>query len=159
MTERGKSQAAMKRHQAGFSIVTAIFLVVVFGLLGAYMVAISGVQRTTTTFALQGARAYQAAASGIQWGIRKAFSDTAPTCGGAADTPTTNTFGLSGTALAGFSVDVTCEYTYHKEKGDCFHVFLVAAKSEFGSFGDPDYVSRELQATATDQRAPTTVCP
>ncbi len=148
-----------RRSQAGFSIVTAIFLLVILGMLGAYMVSISGVQRATSLFALQGARAYKAAGSGIQWAIYQAFNDTAATCGAAASTPTTNTFTLAGTGLNGFSVEVTCSYSRHQEGGDCFYLFLIDAKSEFGAYGSRDYVKREVRATASDRAAPITGCP
>ena len=55
--------------QAGFTLVTAIFIVVILALLGGYMVSLSGVQRMTTVHALQGAKAYQAARAGIEWAL------------------------------------------------------------------------------------------
>ena len=57
-----------RRAQHGFAIVSAIFLLVVLGTLGAFMVALSTVQHTTSTQDLQGTRAYQAARAGIEWG-------------------------------------------------------------------------------------------
>ena len=59
------------KQQAGFSIVMAIFILVVLGLLSGYMVKLSGVQHATSTYAIQGARAYQAARAGIDWAISR----------------------------------------------------------------------------------------
>ena len=47
-------------NQNGFTIVQAIFILVVLALLGTYMVKLSAVQHSTTTQALLQARAYQA---------------------------------------------------------------------------------------------------
>ena len=57
------------KTQSGFSIVTAMFILVVLALLGSYMVRLSGVQIDTAIYALQGAQAYQAARAGIEWSI------------------------------------------------------------------------------------------
>ena len=148
-----------KTRQRGFSIVTAIFIMVIMGMLGAYMVSISGVQRTTASYALLGAEAYKAAGSGIQWAMYQAFNDTAATCGGAPSTPTTNTFTLAGAGLNGFNVATTCSYTRHQEGGSCFYVFFVTVKAEYGAYGGPDHISRRVQATASDRAAPISGCP
>ena len=50
----------LMRKQKGFSIVMAIFILVVLGLLGSYMVRLSGVQQATSSYALQGAKAFAA---------------------------------------------------------------------------------------------------
>ena len=54
--------------QRGFSIVTAIFLIVVLALLGVYIVSVTGIQQTSSQLDVQGVRAYQAARAGIEWG-------------------------------------------------------------------------------------------
>ena len=153
----------MSKHtvgQSGFSLVSAVFLLVVLAALGAYMVSVSGVQRTTTTLALQGARAQQAARSGIEWAVYRALNgNVTQTCGNAPSTPLTNTLPLSGSGLDGFTVDVTCSYTRHQEGSACFYVFALEAHSEYASFGRPDYVSRRIRATVTDRPAPITACP
>ena len=59
-------------------------------------------------------------------------------------------FSLAGPGLNGFRVNVECSYTQHVQGTDNFNVYAIAATAEFGSFGDPDYVSRTLQVTATD---------
>ena len=148
-----------KNQQRGFSIVTAIFIMVIMGMLGAYMVSISGVQRTTSSYALLGASAYKAAGSGVQWAIYQAFNDTAATCGGAPSTTTIHTFTPAGAGLNGFNVTATCSYTRHQEGGSCFYLFFVTAKAEYGTYGGPDYISRRVQATASDLAAPISGCP
>ena len=56
------------RRQRGFSIVTAIFLMVVLALLGAFIVSVTGLQQSSQQLDVQGVRAYQAARAGIEWG-------------------------------------------------------------------------------------------
>ncbi|MCZ7653378.1 MAG: hypothetical protein M5R42_02480 [Rhodocyclaceae bacterium] len=56
------------RRQGGFSIVTAIFLIVVLAALGAFAVSMFRVQQTTAAYDELGVRGYQAAQAGIEWG-------------------------------------------------------------------------------------------
>ena len=65
-------------NQNGFTIVQAIFILVVLALLGTYMVRLSTVQQSTTTQALLQARAYQAARAGLEWGIAATLDETTP---------------------------------------------------------------------------------
>ena len=57
------------QNQGGFALVSAIFILVVLGAMGAFMLTISGVQSRTAIFAIRGAQAYHAAHSGVEWGI------------------------------------------------------------------------------------------
>lgn len=137
-------------RQGGFSIISAIFIIVVLASLGAYMVTMSGMQHSATSLSVQGARAYQAARSGIEWGIRQAFNNTATTCGAAPNTPVTSNFNLSGTGLNGFRVSLTCHYTNHQEKSATVRTFYLSAVGEYANVGQADYVSRRLEAKASD---------
>ena len=65
--------------QSGFSLVTAIFLLVILASLGAFIVTISGVQQTSSALDVQGSRAYQAARSGIEWGTYQVLQTAAGT--------------------------------------------------------------------------------
>src|SRR5215470_8915559 len=58
----------LRSLQRGFSIVTAIFLVVVLALLGVFIVSVTGMQLSSHQLDVLGARAYQAARAGIEWG-------------------------------------------------------------------------------------------
>jgi len=132
-----------RARQKGFSLITALFLLVVFTALGAYMLSISGTQHSTVVLGLQGARAYQAARSGIEWGI------TAATAAGGC--PATATFSLGG-GLAGFDATVSCTSSSHTEKGVTFNVYVIQAtgKTTTPAFGNPGYASRSITATITD---------
>lgn len=107
--------------QHGFSIVSAIFILVVLAALGAFIVNISTTQQIGSALDIQGARAYQAARSGIEWGVYQVQATAAYRFGytalGVATDPDLRscasasgsfTFPSSATTLAGFSVSVTC---------------------------------------------------
>lgn len=143
-----------RRHERGFALVAAIFIVVVLAMLGIMMVTIGGMERATASAAVQGTRAFYAARSGLEWGTYGALTNTAPTCGAAPSTPTTNTFNLAVTGLNGFTVSVVCSYTTHKERSDTYNVYVINSTATSGNFGDADYVSRTLQASVTNAPTP-----
>lgn len=63
-----KTITAMRRKaQRGFSLVTAIFLLVVLAGLGAAMLTFSTAQQQSSTLDILGSRAYQASRAGIEW--------------------------------------------------------------------------------------------
>ena len=88
-------------RQAGVGIVTAIFLLVVLAGLGVAMVGIYTSQQASANIDLLGARAYQAARSGLEWGIFQRMRNKACAARSAFRMP-------GGTSLSGFSVSVTC---------------------------------------------------
>lgn len=93
--------AAVRRRSAGIGIVTAIFLLVVLSGLAAALVALSGAQSQAAALDEQGVRAYQAARSGIEWGLYRHLRGDG--CGGATS------FSLpTASVLGGFVVTVTC---------------------------------------------------
>lgn len=135
---------SLPRHQYGFSLVSALFLMVVLAALGAYMVSLSGTQHFTTMHALQGAKAYHAARSGIEWGITSAVA--------AGSCPATTTLNTLGGGLSGFEVTVSCSSNSYTEKGNTFNVYTIQATGQTitPTFGNPGYASRRMTATITD---------
>ena len=138
-------------HERGFALVAAIFIVVVLAMLGIMMVTIGGMERATASAAVQGARAFYAARSGIEWSI---FQAMPPTSSCAAST----SFALAAPGLDGFNVNVQCALTppgfQHRERGDTYNVYVITSTARSGNFGDADYVSRPLQVTVTDAQPP-----
>ena len=124
----------------GFSIVAALFLVVVVAALGAFAVRIATSQQQTVNLALLSARALAAAESGIEWGAFRALS------GGSC---TTTTLNLTEGGLNGFAVTVTCTSTAHTEAGLPVTVYSINASARAGTYGQPDFVSRRVYATFT----------
>ena len=137
------------RRMRGFSLVTAIFLLVVLAALAAVMVNISTFQQTESAMDVQGVRAEQAARAGLEWGLQRQISAGLTT--GAACVGTT-TFSLPpGTTLSAFSVSVQCSTATGPGTLTSWTITATAC-SQPGPAGCPnagkntDYVQRRLQA-------------
>ena len=133
----------LRIHQTGFTLITALFLLIVVAGLSVYMITIRNVQQSTVVFAQQGARAMQAARAGIEWGIYQAM-DTIPACGN-------STFSATGTALSAYSITVECTTSAHIEAGVTINTYVLTSIAETGTYGTLDYVSRRLRATVSVQ--------
>ncbi len=137
--------------QRGFSLVTAIFLLVVLAALGAAMVTFSTAQSQGLAMDVLGARAYQAAQAGIEWAAYNIASS--PGAAGA----TTFTPG-TGTALGGDLSDfkVTVAYTAASAPanaaegadviGGTVWSYNISSTATFGTSGTANYVERVITA-------------
>jgi MSHA biogenesis protein MshP len=128
------------KAQRGFSIVMATFILVVLGLLGTYMVRLSGQQISTSIDALQGARAYQAARAGVEWSIARIAS------GGNCANLTPQT-AMVFTDIEGFSVRINCSSQTYTEADKTLTIFKINTLSQFGSYSGNDYVAREIEVS------------
>jgi MSHA biogenesis protein MshP len=129
------------RSQNGFSLVPALFLLVVLAALGIVAVRLAGVQQQTVVLAMQSGRAYAAARSGIDWAAYQALNNASCTAA---------TINLSEGGLAGFTVETDCSSTSHTEGANTVNVYVIDAFAWSGSYGNPDYVSRRVRSTVTD---------
>jgi MSHA biogenesis protein MshP len=129
----------MRRVQRGFTLIAAIFLLVVVAGLVVFISNIRVVQQTTLLYGVQGAQATQAARSGIEWGIFQSMM-----MGSCAATTT-----VTDAAFAGFSVVVQCAQTAHDEGGTNIITYQLTAIASRGTFGTLDYVQRRIQATVS----------
>ncbi len=149
-TEPQIHRKARVSAQRGFSIVSAIFLLIVMASLGAFMLTFSTVQHTTATQDIEGARAYQAARAGIEWGLYRVLQVPAPPAAAPACPGSPTTLPPLGGALAGFAVSVVCSQSDHNEAGAVVRVYQFTSTATNGaSFGSPHYVERELRATVS----------
>lgn len=133
------SSASGKR---GFGLMSALFLLLVLSAAAAFMVNLSGVQRSTVNLAIQGAHALQAARSGVEWGIWQLATNG--TCFAATN------LSLSEGGFSGFTVAVTCTSTDHTEATTNSSVYQIVSIGEQGVYGDPDYARRRLRVTISD---------
>ena len=131
----------MSARARGFSLVAALFLIVVVAALGAVAMRAVVSHQHVTHLALLGARALEAARTGIEWGGYRALG------GGACVSGTLN---LSEGALAGFTVEVACSATSHTEAGSPVTIYTLTSLARSGTYGTPDYVSRRVRARITD---------
>lgn len=142
------------RRQAGFSLVMAIFLIVVLAALAAFAVQIAMAQYETANVELLEARAQAAAAAGIEWGANLTLQASPVIfCAG---TPASRTFTLTQGALNGFVVTVTCTPTTHQiysgapPTAQNYEVYALKSTATYGSYGGPDYVARTVTRDVTN---------
>jgi MSHA biogenesis protein MshP len=99
-----------RARSAGVGLITAIFLLVVLAGLGVAMVSLFTTQQASSSLDIEGARAYQAARAGIEWGLFQRFRDPCPAgavcCGGGAGTTVLRM--PAGTTLQNYTVVVSC---------------------------------------------------
>lgn len=141
--------------QRGFSIVTAIFLLVVLSFLGIAMVSFSTAQHQSSALDVMGSRAYQAARTGVEWAafhVANTASGVAWAGCTAASPATTLGAGtaspLPGT-LAPFTVDVYCSTAAVSEvgaspSGNIWIYDITASAVTGGAPADPGYVERVI---------------
>lgn len=129
------------RDERGFSLVSAIFLLVVLASLGTYAVRVAVMQQQTVNLALRSAQAFYAARTGIDWAAYRALS--AGFCG-------SDTVNLTETGTNGFSVQVGCVETTHTEGANTIRVYVIDVLAQAGVYGGPEYVSRRLHVKITD---------
>ena len=128
---------------SGFALPSAIFLLVILAALGAFVLSVSTSQHMGAALDVQGARAYQAARAGIEWGLFQSARNG--TCGS-----TTLTF--AGTSLAEFTTSVSCAPYSANEAGATVNVDQVTATAcnqppcPSASPG-ANYVERQLTVT------------
>lgn len=91
----------VRRHQHGVSIVTAIFLLVVLSVLGTAIVSLSASQHKDSVLDLLGSRAYEAARSGMEYGLFRRLEGT-------KDCPASVSFNPTPPTMSSFTVTVTC---------------------------------------------------
>ena len=123
------------RRQSGFSLITAIFLLVVVAGLIVYMTNIRVAQQQTSLYGVLGARAINAARSGIEWGIYEVMVGSPGAC-----------FAASNLSIEGFTVEMNCNSTSHREGVTDVITFQLTATATMGAFGSLDYVRRVIEA-------------
>ena len=136
-------------RQRGFSLVTALFLLVVLAMLMGYLVNLSGVQHATVVMSVQGARALQAARSGLEYGVYQALN-------GSCNASETVSFTASEPALQTFTVTLSCSSSSHVEGTSTVNYYELTALAESGSYNigpnaNPDYVSRQIRVTVSNE--------
>jgi MSHA biogenesis protein MshP len=109
----------------GFSLPTAIFLLVILALLGAFMISLSATQNAMSVQDVQGSRAYQAARAGMEWGLYSARYVWTPAAACPAPASTTLT-------IDSFSVTVACSLATHNEGGTPKYIFYVTSTASIG---------------------------
>ncbi len=162
--ELGTHGAGAPRRQRGLSLVTAIFLMVVLAMLGAFMVSVTSMQQSSSVLDVQGVRAYEAARAGVEWGAWQVLdpndaigSAALPTC------PASPTNLTPAGTLSSFTVTVTCSATATTEGNRNVGTYLIVATAcnqpSGGSCPNATpsggYLERQVQAVLSKCKDPT----
>ena len=149
MTSTRIRPSPTSRREAGVGLVTAIFLLVVLAGLGVAMVSLYNAQQASSNLDLQGARAYQAARAGLEWGLFQQMRN------GRCDAD--KRFAMPADAtLSGFTVVVSCTQAGSVPTDGSPNLArwiisatacnIADAQGGCSPTNDPDYVMRRLEA-------------
>jgi MSHA biogenesis protein MshP len=145
----------IRLHQSGFSIATAIFLIVILAALGAFMVTIGSGQQVSLAQDVLGVRMLQAARTGTEWGVYQVLNATGSfrtSCN--AGTATVNLPALQN--MSGITVKVDCSSTAYAEGASAFRSYQITAtacnNATCPNTTSPSslYVERRLTALVTN---------
>jgi MSHA biogenesis protein MshP len=146
-----------RARAGGFAFVSAIFLLVILGMLAAFVVSLSANAAASGAAAVQGVRALEAARAGLEWAAYQLRDPSGTLAGGATNLPTCiaspTTLALPGD-LAAFNVQLTCTRypdlgatpNFHEEGDKRVALYVVVATASQGTAGGIDYVERRLEA-------------
>lgn len=150
-------RAQLRKVQSGFSLVTAIFLLVVLAGLGAAMVTLLTVQYQNSAQDVSGARAYQAARAGIEWAAFQIAQSgvVAPPSGAGGYAALCQSGAASSSvsvagSLAAFSVSVSCNAASAVENAGTVWMYDVSSTATGvagAEPGSPNYVERQIKVT------------
>ncbi|HJV74344.1 MAG TPA: agglutinin biogenesis protein MshP [Noviherbaspirillum sp.] len=145
----------------GFSLISAIFLLLVLAALGAAIANISMMQHTESALDIQGARAYQAARAGVEWGVYQVEATPAYNFGRASANPNVRAcpaspssfqFPVAASTFSGYTVTVTCNAINYANANPPITVFQIVSTACNqpvsgacpGTSGGTYYVERQL---------------
>lgn len=133
--------------QRGFSLITAIFLLVVLAGLGAVMVTFFTTQQQSSTLDVMGSRVYQASRAGLEWAAYNIEQVPRGTLWAGCATIPTPLFaaGILAGTLSPFAVTVTCTPYGPYTDGSTIYVYSLTSTASYGGApGQPDYVERVI---------------
>ena len=135
--------AAQRSRQDGFSLMSAIFLVVVVAMIAGYVVSIGNAQRSGSTLGLLGARAGFAAQSGVEWAVATVLTTHACPAAGTR-------FTADGPGLAAFEIAVDCRAVPVTEGATDYTMFALDVVASHDDEDSADYVYRRVSAQVAD---------
>ncbi|MBA3997431.1 MAG: hypothetical protein C0466_09710 [Candidatus Accumulibacter sp.] len=110
------------RRQRGVSIISAIFMLLLFAALAGLMASLMSTANVTSAQDIQGARAYQAAQAGVEWGLFQLDPEGAGTA-----MPSCVSGTLPAAAIPEFTVAVSCSKSDYNEAGRSISIYLITA--------------------------------
>jgi MSHA biogenesis protein MshP len=164
-----------RKAHSGFSLIAAIFLLVVLALMGTLIVSITSMQSASGQLDLSGVRAYQAARAGTEWAAYEVLdpdnalnpASCSPVVMPSCPTSPTNLSSLVGT-LSSFTVSVTCaqaaDTTESNRNVRVFQIVATACNQPSGgscpnASPTSGYVERRLEGTFSKCKDSTATAP
>jgi MSHA biogenesis protein MshP len=130
----------MQNIQRGFSLISAIFLLVVIAALGTFAVTLSTTQQQSAALDVLGSRAYQASRAGIEWGAYQVLQN-----GGCP--AATQVLAAMPNTLANFNVQVDCSSAAASEASATVTMYQLTSTAKQGTVATPNYVERQMSVT------------
>ena len=125
------------RHQRGFSLVAAVFVIAIALLIVLAAVLTLSARNRSTVQALDASRALFAAQSGVDIAIARSLGGA---CGAVP----------ASVDIEGFTVTLGCTATTVDEAPDTYAVYTLTAVAQRGSFASNTFISRRVRATVTE---------
>ena len=128
-------------RQSGFALVSAIFILVALAALGAFIATVSSTQHVGSALDVDGARAYQAARAGVEWGAARALLSNCA--------PTSNLDPLNGMAITVACAEQVTGDAVEAGLGSLYLITSTACNQPAagacpGTAGPPNYVERRI---------------
>jgi MSHA biogenesis protein MshP len=147
----------MSRSERSQRGIGAIFLIAILVMISAFAGAVgllSQSQHTGSALDLLGAKAYQSARAGLEWGIHRVLRGSSADCTAIESGGAGTTFLFAGD-LAGFQVTVNCAFSTHTEVATTVTMYALNATGCNLTAGSclgvtpstPFYVERQLRVT------------
>jgi MSHA biogenesis protein MshP len=135
-----------RQSERGFSLIAAIFVILVLAALGLFAVRVGTTEQQTAAFDLSIARAQAAADSGIEYGANRALK--AASCLGST------TLAPTAPGMSGFTITVTCSALTHGigavPPPPQYSTYVLTSTARRGTYGMPDFVSRTVTRTVNN---------
>jgi len=132
------------KPQTGFSLISAIFLLVVIAALGTFAVTLSTAQHQSQILDIMGARGYQAALAGIEWASYNVNQQpvNSQVAWAGCTTPGAAVAAGVGSGLESYTITVSCSATSAVEGANTIWLYDVSSVAETGTPGDVNYVKQ-----------------
>lgn len=138
-------------RQSGASIITAIFMLLLFAGLAAFMASMMTSANIASAQDVQGVRAYQAARAGVEWGLYQVLDPLNATAHPVM--PACPAGALP--AIDGFVVTLACNRTDFTEADQTIALYeLVATARSGGAPGPSSFIERQIAVTVSKCRSP-----
>jgi MSHA biogenesis protein MshP len=139
---------AYRTHQRGVSIITGIFLLLLMATLAAAMVSMTSTSHVNIAADIGGARAYQAARAGAEWGMFQLD----PNAQAAALPPCVN----GSPPIPGHAVNVACQSWDTTEGGRQIRIYRISSRATANGAKAPG-IERLVEVTVEKCRDATIV--